>query len=68
MPIIDMDSVNKADLPPADPLDHFRLLSECEKNARLLEIRLRLYKDFIHEEERSPSTAIHPLDKDIWPR
>ncbi|GFR23208.1 hypothetical protein TNCT_714831 [Trichonephila clavata] len=61
------DSVIMEDPPPEDPLDHCHLLSEREKNVRILEMRARLYKDYIHEEEKFPS-ANHPLNKDIWSR
>ncbi|GFR12696.1 hypothetical protein TNCT_417901 [Trichonephila clavata] len=49
----DSDSVI---MEPTHPLAHCRLLSECEKNARILEIRIRLFKDLIGEEEKNPST------------
>ncbi|GFR23130.1 hypothetical protein TNCT_32471 [Trichonephila clavata] len=56
MPNIDTDSVIMEDYPPANPLDHCCLLNECEKNAKILEMRARPYKDLINEEEKIPST------------
>ncbi|GFR26484.1 hypothetical protein TNCT_470031 [Trichonephila clavata] len=44
------------DPPPADPLAHCRILSEYEKNARILELRTRIFKGLICEEEINLST------------